>query len=94
MALLSLRAAMTAAPRFCTVLIKSSLWPEKASFAPLAVALEASGNCVEEWLPQMTTFSTEATGTWFSRARSAVARFWSSRVMAVKLRAGILSLAK
>ena len=50
------------------------------SFAgfPAMVAYDASGNCVEEWLPQMTAFLTSATGTPAFRASWAEARFWSS----------------
>ena len=62
------RASMMAAPRFCTVVMKS---PRSHSSSPMTSAaglppmraLAKSGNWVAEWLPQMATLVTSATGT-------------------------------
>ena len=43
-----------------------------------------SGYCVAEWLPQMVMFVMSATGAPDLRASCAIARLWSSRIMAVK----------
>ena len=52
-------------------------------------ALAKSGNCVAEWLPQMAMLVTSATGTPALRASWALARFWSSRVIANQRSSGI-----
>ena len=54
------------APRFWTVgkkvvLNQSASLITSAAIFPLIVAWAASGNCVDEWLPQMMTFFTLAT---------------------------------
>ena len=51
-------------------------------------ALAKSGNCVAEWLPQMATLVTSATGTPALAESWALARFSSSRVMANQRSAG------
>ena len=95
MAELNFLAAMTEAPLFWTVGRKvvfnhsSSLTTSGAGLPPM-VALAASGNCVEEWLPQMMTFLTLVTAAPVLRANWAAARFWSNLVMAEKLSLGIL----
>ena len=79
-ALLSFLAAMTAAPLFWTVgtnSVSSQAWSRDTA-DPLTVAWEASGNCVEEWLPHMVTFLMAEMG-WSSLAAScAAALFWSN----------------
>ena len=87
------RASMMAAPRFCTVVMKSprsqssSPMTPAAGFPPMR-ALAKSGNWVAEWLPQMATFVTSATGTPAFAASCALARFSSRRVMANQRSAG------
>ena len=60
------RASMMAAPRFCTVVMKSprshspSVMTSVAGLPPMR-ALAKSGNWVAEWLPQMATLVTSAT---------------------------------
>ncbi len=85
---------MMAAPRFCTVVMKSPCsqsWSVITSVAnvPPMRALAKSGNCVAEWLPQMDMLVTEATGAPALWASWALARFSSSRVMANQRSAGI-----
>ena len=48
-----------------------------------------SGYCVAEWLPQMVTWLTSATGTPALIASWPAARLWSSRVRALKRSAGM-----
>ncbi len=61
------RASMIAAPLFWTVEMKSpwshalSLWHASSAGLPWTVAWEASGNWVDEWLPQMITLCTSPT---------------------------------
>mmetsp|Transcript_21719 Transcript_21719/g.53068 ORF Transcript_21719/g.53068 Transcript_21719/m.53068 type:complete len:202 (+) Transcript_21719:185-790(+) len=98
MAELSLRAAMIAAPRFCTVLRKSPS-SHASSFtaartvclapsAPTTSAWFTSGYCVDEWLPHTMTLRTVATGTLSRSATCAHARLWSRRVRHEKAVAG------
>ena len=79
-ALLSFLAAMTAAPLFWTVgtnSVSSQVWSSETS-SPLQVAWAASGNWVEEWLPQMVTLLMADIG-WLSLLASwAAALFWSN----------------
>src|SRR5262245_57953315 len=81
------RLAMMAAPRFCTVGMKSpshhavSVMTSVAP-RPAMRALAASGYWVAEWLPQMVMLVTCSTGTPALRASCDLARFSSSRVMA------------
>src|SRR2546426_12385035 len=61
------RASMMAAPRFCTVgmnVDSSQDWSLiiGQSFFPSASALNTSGYCVAEWLPQTVTLRIEDTG--------------------------------
>ncbi len=83
------RAAMIAAPRFCTVSMngpRSQSWSVMTVMAgwPLTRAFSKSGYCVALWLPQMATLVTEVTGTPAFWASWAAARFWSRRVRALK----------
>mmetsp|Transcript_14222 Transcript_14222/g.20675 ORF Transcript_14222/g.20675 Transcript_14222/m.20675 type:complete len:227 (-) Transcript_14222:61-741(-) len=95
----SLRALMTAAPRCCTVLMKSPCSHAALStalgtgFLPESVCTVAkvtSGYCVDEWLPQMVTPSTADGFTFIFIATCDWARLQSSRVSAVKLFLGML----
>ena len=87
------RASMMAAPRFCTVVMKSprshspSVITSVAGLPPMR-ALAKSGNWVAEWLPQMATLVTSATGAPALAASCALARFSSRRVMANQRSAG------
>ena len=82
---------MIAAPRCCTVGMNSSRYQacgtRVSAGAPATVACARSGNCVAEWLPQIVTPRISVTGTCAFAASCARARLWSSRVIAVKLRA-------
>ena len=86
---------MMAAPRFCTVVMKSprshspSVMTSVAGLPPMR-ALAKSGNWVAEWLPQMATLVTSATGRPALAASWALARFSSRRVMANQRSAGHL----
>src|SRR5450756_902356 len=88
-----LRASITAAPRFWTVLMKSplsqawSLITSKAGRSPIR-ELRASGYWVAEWLPQIAMLVTEATGAPAFFASCVLARFSSRRVMANHRSAG------
>src|SRR5665213_251607 len=87
------RASITAAPRFCTVEMKSPCSQAASSMTSVAGlpsmrALAKSGNWVAEWLPQMARLLTEATGTPALWASWLLARFSSSRVMANHRSAG------
>ncbi len=87
------RASMIAAPRFCTVVMKSprnQSWSVIAAGAatPFRVALAKSGNWVAEWLPQIARFLTCDTGTPAFLASCVSARFWSRRVIANQRSAG------
>src|SRR5688572_5731649 len=62
------RASMIAAPRFCTVGMKSDSihpWSSTTSAAgfPSTSAWNTSGYWVAEWLPQIVILVTEVTGT-------------------------------
>mmetsp|Transcript_5883 Transcript_5883/g.19208 ORF Transcript_5883/g.19208 Transcript_5883/m.19208 type:complete len:261 (-) Transcript_5883:78-860(-) len=81
----SLRASTMAAPRFCTVVIKSpcsqASSPMTAGAAlPPMVACAASGNWVDEWFPHTATLRTSDGATPAFRASWLVARLWSRRV--------------
>src|SRR5581483_6763303 len=87
------RASMMAAPRFCTVVMKSPCSQAVSEITSVARlppmrALPKSGNWVAEWLPQMATLVTSETGTPAFLASWVLARFWSSRVMANQRSAG------
>ncbi len=86
----SFRAAMTAAPRFWMSEMKASSCPSNLTGWPFIKALLISGNCVEEWFPQIITLETSFTFALFLAANWLEALFWSKRVIAVKLFAGIL----
>src|SRR5580698_8760719 len=87
------RASMMAAPRFCTVEMKSprshslSVMTSVAGLPPI-FALAKSGYWVAEWLPQMATLVTSATGALDFWASCALALFSSRRVMANHRSAG------
>ena len=77
---LSFLAAITAAPLFWTVgtnSVSSQAWSSPTA-CPLQVAWPASGNWVEEWLPQMVTFLMAEIGCPSLLASWAAALFWSS----------------
>ena len=80
---------MMAAPRCCTVGMNvpaNQSWsPPMASNAgvPATVAWNTSGYWVAEWLPQMVMRDTSDTGLPVRADNWALARLWSSRVMAV-----------
>src|SRR5262245_43904773 len=83
------RASMIAAPRFCTVGMKSpssQAWSPtfSATEVPPTLAWNASGYWVAEWLPQIVMLVTSVTATPSLAAAWALARLWSRRVMAVK----------
>ena len=50
----------------------------------LTVAERTSGNCVDEWLPQIVTFLTASGETFRREAIWPLARLWSKRVKQVK----------
>jgi hypothetical protein len=87
------RASMMAAPRFCTVVMKSprsqaaSVMTSVAGLPPIS-ALAKSGYWVAEWLPQIATREMSRMSTPALRASCALARFSSSRVMANQRSAG------
>src|SRR4051812_20915613 len=88
------RASMMAAPRCCTVGMNSfsnHVWSftSSAAFLPLTSAWKMSGYCVAEWLPQIVILRTSLTVVPIFAASWALARLWSSRVMAVKRSAAI-----
>ena len=84
------------APGLATVGMKSKAIQASSAIhwsagIPQIRALKASAYCVAEWLPQIVTFVTSATGLRAFAASCARARLWSSRVRAVNLEAGIPS---
>src|SRR4051794_9277463 len=86
---------MMAAPRCWTVGMNSpssQAWSSttSAAFLPLISAWKMSGYCVAEWLPQMVIFLMSLTVVPVLSASWAIARLWSSRVMAVKRSFGML----
>mmetsp|Transcript_2223 Transcript_2223/g.5243 ORF Transcript_2223/g.5243 Transcript_2223/m.5243 type:complete len:228 (+) Transcript_2223:452-1135(+) len=91
----SLRAAMMAAPRCCTVAMNS---PFRYASSPMASRMGTppaspwltSGYCVEEWLPQIMQFLTSRTGTPVFCDTCPSARLWSRRVRQVTFLVGIL----
>ena len=88
------RASMIWAPRCCTVVMNSPRSHSMLSMTstaglPSMAVFSKSGNCVDEWLPQMAMPVTDATGAPALRARRLRARFWSRRVMAKKRSSGI-----
>src|SRR5262249_39315588 len=87
------RASMIALPRSCTVLMNApcSHASSPTAFAagtPAIVAWCQSGYCVLLWLPQIVTFLTSDQCFFVLPASGALARFWSSRVIAVKRSGG------
>src|SRR4029077_9953519 len=88
------RAAITAAPLFCTRGRNSSshhflsLIVSRAGLL-LILALTKSGTWVAEWLPQTTMLATSVTATLALAASIALARFWSRRIMAKNRSLGI-----
>ena len=80
------RALMMAAPRCCTVGMKSfsyQAWSTSDSaFLPPTVVLCRSGYWVELWLPQMMTFSMSLPCTPVLLASWLTARLWSRRTIA------------
>mmetsp|Transcript_14372 Transcript_14372/g.44861 ORF Transcript_14372/g.44861 Transcript_14372/m.44861 type:complete len:233 (-) Transcript_14372:104-802(-) len=97
----SLRALMIAAPRFCTHAIRSPRNQAVSSAegsasptgVPAIVARDASGNCVLEWLPQMTACRTSSSRAPARSASCELRRLWSRRVSAVTFCAGIVGAA-
>src|SRR5437868_145798 len=88
------RASMIWAPRFWTVGMNSpssQAWSSisAAAFWPLTSAWKRSGYWVAEWLPQIVTLLMSLTVQPALAASWAVARLWSSRVMAVKRSLGM-----
>src|SRR5260221_7567970 len=82
------RASMIAAPRFCTVGMNVDsihAWSlmSLAAFWPSTSALNTSGYCVAEWLPQIDIFFTEVKGFFVFCATWVSARLWSRRIIAV-----------
>src|SRR5678810_912748 len=82
------RASMMAAPRFCTVGMKSfssQAWSLiiGQTFLPSASAWKTSGYCVAEWLPHTVTLRIAVTGLEIFWAIWLVARLWSRRIMPV-----------
>src|SRR5258706_10298158 len=75
------RASSTAAPRCCTVGMKSlsiQAWSTRSlAVLPSTLAWNMSGYCVAEWLPQIVMFVTDATCTPVFAASCALARLWS-----------------
>src|SRR5512139_902237 len=83
------RASMMAAPRCCTVGMKSfssQAWSftRAAAFWPLTSAWKRSGYWVAEWLPQIVILVMSLTVVPVFWASWAIARLWSRRVIAVK----------
>mmetsp|Transcript_29100 Transcript_29100/g.73738 ORF Transcript_29100/g.73738 Transcript_29100/m.73738 type:complete len:263 (-) Transcript_29100:230-1018(-) len=94
-ALESLRAAMMAAPRFCTQGIMTSVTQASSlirSLAALPLTLQwlMSGYWVDEWFPQMIEPLTCSMGTAHLMATWAMQRLWSRRVRAEKFFLGML----
>src|ERR1700761_2115256 len=88
------RASMIAAPRFCTVGMKSfsiQSWSPivSAALAPLTLALNTSGYWVAEWLPQIVMLVTSLMAAPVFLATWAIARLWSRRTMALKRSRGM-----
>mmetsp|Transcript_10300 Transcript_10300/g.24177 ORF Transcript_10300/g.24177 Transcript_10300/m.24177 type:complete len:247 (+) Transcript_10300:247-987(+) len=84
------RASMMAAPRFWTFGMKSPVIQASSPITALAalppmVAWERSGYWVEEWLPQMASFSMSSTAQPSFWVSWPTARLWSRRIMAEKL---------
>src|SRR5688572_1665729 len=81
------RASMIAAPRCCTVGMKSfstHCWSTRSpAFFPSTLVWKMSGYWVAEWLPQIVMLVTDVTCTAVFAATCAHARLWSSRVIAV-----------
>src|SRR3990170_3516119 len=82
------RAAMMAAPRFCTVgmkLVSSQAWSLiiGQTFLPSASAWNRSGYWVAEWLPHTIIFFTNTTSFLIFCATCETARLWSRRIMPV-----------
>src|SRR6201996_7477685 len=82
------RASMIAAPRFCTVGMKSfsiHAWSSIASapLPPLTLAWNTSGYWVAEWLPQIVMLVTSLMAEPVFDATWAMARLWSRRIIAV-----------
>src|ERR671918_1761226 len=83
------RASMIAAPRFATVGMNSSAIQASSPTAsqadsPRTLALTRSGYWVVEWLPQVVMFVISDTVARVRWASWAMARLWSSRVIALK----------
>mmetsp|Transcript_18337 Transcript_18337/g.47251 ORF Transcript_18337/g.47251 Transcript_18337/m.47251 type:complete len:218 (+) Transcript_18337:555-1208(+) len=97
----SLRALITAAPRFWTHEMRSPFsqaWSSSdlsssATGTPFTVACVQSGNCVAEWLPQMTACFTSSTDAPTRIASCECSRLWSRRVRAVMLPRGMVGAA-
>ena len=90
----SLRAAMMAAPRCCTVVTNASFRYASSPITsrmgfPFTTPWFTSGYCVLEWFPQMTQFLTSDTGTPAFCATCPSARLWSRRVRHVTFSLGI-----
>src|SRR5690242_10247820 len=88
------RASMIAAPRFCTVGMKSfSIHPwspiTSAASSPLTLAWNTLGYWVAEWLPQIVMLVTSETWAPVFCATWAIARLWSRRIIAVKRSRGM-----
>src|SRR3546814_18209170 len=88
------RASMMAAPRFCTVGMKSlssHAWSEPAAskpFVPATSAWNTSGYWVAEWLPQIVILVMSFTLEPAFFARWAMARLWLGRVLAGEQQGG------
>src|SRR5690606_30539627 len=86
------RASMIAAPRLATVGMNSSRSQDSSTCSaaglPPTSAWNRSGYWVAEWLPQIVIFLISVTDTWSFLASWAIARLWSSRVIAVNRSAG------
>src|SRR5665647_10992 len=85
------RAAMMAAPRFCTVgmkLVSSQAWSliRGQTFLPSASAWNRSGYCVAEWLPHTIILRRLVTGFAILALIWESERLWSRRIMAVNCR--------
>ena len=87
------RASMILAPRCCTVgMYVSAIHAASTSSVaglPFTCACTRSGYCVAEWLPHTVMLVTAVTGTSHFAASWALARLWSSRIIAVKRSRGI-----
>src|SRR3970282_2176628 len=85
------RAAMMAAPRFCTVgmkLVSSQAWSLiiGQTFLPSASAWNRSGYWVAEWLPHTVILRRLVTGLPIFAAICDSERLWSRRIMPVNCR--------